>query len=324
MRIDVHSHLIPKETVRRLEGLGVSLSDAGGGRYSLRIGERSVGPLPPGALNTSDRIREMDRLGIDIQVVSPTHHLFMYRAEIGAARAAARVQNEGIAEAVKASGGRLLGNATLPLQDKEAALEELRYAVDVLGLSGIEIGTNIGGRNLDDESLYPIYERAEDLGMPIFIHPNDIMAPDRHKKYYSPIVVGTLAETTLAITSIVFGGILDRFPRLRLIFSHGGAAVPYQAGRLEHASRVREECRGLKRSVSEYLKTLYYDSVLFKREALEYLVREVSASQVLLGTDYPFNMGDPDAHRLVESLGGLSRGEREMILAENARRLYRL
>ncbi|MEM4303257.1 MAG: amidohydrolase family protein [Candidatus Caldarchaeum sp.] len=322
MRIDIHSHFVPRSAVQKLDDYGVAVVDAGRGQHTLKIGESSVGPFTKGMFDVEDRIRELDELEIDVQVISPTHHLFMYRTDVKVGRVAARAQNEGIADAVKKAGGRLVGNATLPLQDPAAALEELRYAVDDLNLSGIEIGTNIVGRNLDDELLYPVWQRVEDLGLPVFVHPNEVMSPDRHRKYYSSIVVGTLAETTLAISSIIFGGVLDRFPRLKLIFAHGGGAVPFQAGRLEHASKVRQECKGLNRNFMEYLKMIHYDSVLFMPEALEYLIRLFSVKNVLLGTDYPFNMGDFQSHRLVESLDSLTHEERAMILSENAKRLY--
>jgi len=326
MKIDAHAHFIPKEAVKKLGELGVEIVRLGDDVYQLKIGEQRVGPLPMGAFDVEARLRHMDQSGIDVNILSPTHHLFMYKRDVEVARRAARIQNEAIAEAVKKAPDRFVGNAAIPLQDAGAAVEELEYAVDKLGLRGVEIGTNVAGKNLDSSELYPVYEKAQDLGLPIFVHPNDIMSPDRHKRYYSHIVVGTLAETTLAIASVMYGGVLDRFPRLRFVFSHGGAAFPYQLGRLQRGAETRDEVKeNMKRGrVEAYLDALYFDSVLFSKHALQYLVSIVPVDRVLLGTDYPFKMGDWDAAKLVESLEGLSSHEKDKILSANARRLYKL
>ncbi|MCS7143390.1 MAG: amidohydrolase [Aigarchaeota archaeon] len=321
--MDVHSHFVPDTITSRLDLIKGTMMKVGD-KIAIKYDEVMIGPLPPSGFDLSARLREMDSLGTDVQVASPVHQLFMYKSELKVAKTICRAYNEGLSDVVKRSKGRLVGNAIIPLQDPQSSVEELEYAIMSLGHRGVEIGTNVAGKNLDDESLHRFYKKVEELGVPIFVHPNDILCPERHRKYYSPIVVGTLAETNLAILSVVFGGVLDAFPGLRFIFSHGGGGIPYQVGRLEHASKVRKEIGGLKRRVLDYLRSVYYDSVVFNRETLELLVRVVTPSRVVLGTDYPFDMGDFESHKVIEASDQLSDEEKRKILSGNATELYRI
>jgi len=317
--IDVHSHILPKELVSEL-GLNVITF---GELYKLKIGESVIGPLPSGFFQVDARLKDLDRFGLDMQVVSVTHHLFNYREDIEVARKMVRKQNEAIAKLCKLHKDKFIGNATLPLQDPKFAIDEIEYAYYTLELKGVEIGTNVAGKNLDSEELFPVYEKLEELQLPILVHPNDIVGADRMKKYYLPIVVGTLVETTIAIASVIFGGVLEKFPNLKFIFCHGGGAVPYQLGRLERALEAREECKGkIKGEVKDYFRKLYFDTVLFSEDSLKFLIQRVGSEKLVLGTDYPFDMGDWFSLSRIGRLS-LSKQDYDLIVRENARKLYK-
>ncbi len=320
--IDVHSHMLPHSSIQELSGEIVPIGK--GDLYNIKVLGKSVAPMPKGFFDLESRKKEMAGMGVDAQIISPTHHLFMYSAKPDVAAKAAMVQNNGISAVCRQEPGRFFGNATLPMQDPASAVREVERAYSELGMKGIEIGTNIAGKNLDDESLYPVYEKAQELDMPIFVHPNDFLGPERLQKYYMGIVVGTLAETTVAVTSMIFGGVFNKFPRLKMIFCHGGGAIPFQVGRLKHAVSIRDELKNSNVDVDRSLKNVYFDSVVFDGESLKFLVEKTGADNVLLGTDYPFNMGNWHAAKDLESHKSISAAAKEQIFLGNTKKLYRL
>ena len=320
--IDVHSHMLPESSIKELSG---EIHQIGTGNlYNIKVLGKSVAPMTKGFFDLEARKSEIAQMGIDGQIISPTHHLFLYSDKIEIAEKSAMVQNNGISEVCKREPDRFFGNATLPLQDNRAAVKELERAYSNLGMKGIEIGTNIAGRNLDDESLFPVYEKAQELGMPIFVHPNDFLGKERLEKYYMGIVVGTLAETTVAVTSMLFGGVFNKFPKLKMIFCHGGGAIPYQVGRLKHAVTIRDELRGSNVDVQKGLKNIFFDTVVFDGESLQFLVDKTGVDNVLLGTDYPFNMGNWNSARDVTGHPGFDEKVKRQVVLDNARKLYNL
>jgi len=316
--LDVHSHIFPNELISKL---GLHLNSAGQ-LYTLKVDGKVIGPLPKGFFNLESRISELQDCGIVRQIISPTHHLFMYMENAKVAQRFARNQNEAIAEICKKQSDKFVGNGTLPLQDVKFSLEELDHLYHTLELRGIEIGTNVAGRNLDDEALTPVYERLQELGIPILVHPNDILAPDRMKKYYLPIALGTLAETDLAVASVLFGGILERFPKLKFIFCHGGGTIPYQVGRIKRAADVREEITR-KDAVQKHFSKLYFDTVLFDEGALKFFISRVGSERAVFGTDYPFNLGTWDAVSRMINLD-LDNESKTKVMLSNATELYKL
>ena len=315
--VDLHSHFLPEDTIKEFEG--TIKGPSGSNEYRIEVMGKIMAQMPEGFFRVGPRIREMESLNIDHQVISPTHHLFMYSAESEKAHKIAISQNNGIARICREHPDRFTGNATLPMQDSNLAVREMERTHSELELSGIEIGTNIAGANLDSDKLYPVYERAQDLGMPIFVHPNDFLGPERLSRYYMGIVVGTIAETTIAVTSLLFGGVMKKFPKLDFIFCHGGGAVPYQIGRIKHALDVREEMKGEAPFTGSDLKHIYFDSVLFDGKSMELLVDTWGADNVVFGTDYPFNMGNWWSSKILPASPS---GMREKILNSNFRRLY--
>ncbi|OWP56851.1 MAG: hypothetical protein B2I17_03575 [Thermoplasmatales archaeon B_DKE] len=320
--IDVHSHILPTESINELGGKIEPIE--GGGLYNIKVLGKSISPMPKGFFDVRERKIEISRYGIDSQIVSPTHHLFMYGEDLKKAQRSSRVQNEGIARVCKENPDTFFGNATLPLQDSSASIEELEYAHSKLEMRGIEIGTNIGGKNLDNESLFPFYQKAQDLNMPIFVHPNDFMGKERLEKYYMGIVVGTIAETTVAVTSILFGRLMEEFPHLKMIFCHGGGAIPFQIGRLRHAIGTRNELNKSTLNVDESMRNIYFDTVVFSPSSLNFLVKETGSENVVLGTDYPFNMGNWNSFNDIEKADFMTRGEKDSIELRNAMKLYKL
>lgn len=294
------------------------------GLFTVKALGKSVSPMPRGFFDLEARKSEIDALGISAQMISPTHHLFGYTSPVDAAEKSARAQNDGIAEACRKDPERFFGNATLPLQDAGASVRELERAYSKLGMKGIEIGTNVAGKNLDHESLYPVYEKVQDLDMPVFVHPNDFLGKERLEKYYMGIVVGTVAETTIAVTSTIFGGIFKKFPKLKMIFCHGGGAIPFQVGRLEHAVEVREEVSESKINVRDALRNVFFDTVLFDNKSLDFMVRQIGPDNVLMGTDYPFNMGNWNSAKMIASHPELDDSVKQQLLLGNVRNLYRL
>ena len=318
--IDVHSHMVTEKSIGLLAGEILPAKTQG--LYAVKALGKTIAPMPRGFFDLQARKSEIAGLGIEAQIVSPTHHLFGYTSSPSEAEKSARIQNDGISEVCRQEPEIFFGNATLPLQDAAASLRELDRAYSSLNMRGIEIGTNIGGKNLDDESLYPVYEKVQDLGIPIFVHPNDFLAKERFERYYMGIVVGTIAETTIAVTSTVFGGVFKKFPKLKMIFCHGGGAIPYQAGRLGRAVAVRDELSGSGVNVRKALENVYFDTVLFDNLSLEFMIDQIGARNVVFGTDYPFNMGNWTSAKMIKEDPKLDLDTKNTILVENSRALY--
>jgi aminocarboxymuconate-semialdehyde decarboxylase len=239
---------------------------------------------------------------------------FFYEQEAALGFACAMLQNEEIAAEIKRQPDRLLGLAGVPLQAPELAAGELARAMTELGLRGAMIGSHVNGRNLDDPALEPFWAAADALGAFIFVHPHAGAAPERLGSYYLKNLVGLPFETTVAGASLVFGGVLERHPRLKICLSHGGGFLPYQAGRFRHGHEVRPEPKvNLKHPPQESIGRLFYDTILHAKHTLEFLVASVGAQHVLLGSDYPFDMGNLDCVARVEALD-LAAPDRDLIL----------
>ena len=318
MRIDVHSHFLPMETITEFSGTLEEMKEPNS--YRITIGGKVVSPMTKGFFDEKARLKEIRDLGIDRQILSPTHHVFNYSSPLEAALKMAHSQNDGLAAVCKGNSQTFSGNATLPMQDSKAAVAELERTYSKLELDGVEIGTNIAGKNLDHESLYPVYEKIQDLKVPIFVHPNDFLGPERLSKYYMGIVVGTVAETTIAVTSLLLGGVFKKFPGLKFIFCHGGGAIPYQISRIKHALTTRDEIKGSTPFDDKDLKNLFFDSVLFDRRSMQFFVDAWGVDNVVFGTDYPFNMGNWKSHETLESL---KLKDQKKIFESNVLGLYR-
>ena len=247
-------------------------------------------------LNTVDtRLQDMDRLGIDVQALSPSPGQYFYFTDRDTGRAAARAVNDGIAAAVAATPDRFVGMGTVPLQDVDLAIEEMRRCVTELDLRGIEISSNVNGVDYHDARFRPFWAAAEELGVLIFIHPLGFTHAQRMSEYYFNNLIGNPLESTLAVGHLIFGGVLDRYPGLRICVAHGGGYMPGYWGRMDHGWRARADCsEHCAHEPSSYLRKLWLDTLVFDQDQLDSLVRTHGADRLCLGTDYPFDMAEPD------------------------------
>jgi aminocarboxymuconate-semialdehyde decarboxylase len=329
--VDVHAHLAPKgflAEARKGAAGGPRIERSAEGHEFIVFDEKApVGyrrmRLMPQEYDHDARLREMDKAGIGMQIVSLTPPFFHYWVEPARGKDFCRMANEEIAALVRQRPYRFRGMATVPLQDPAAATEELAYARRELGLVGVEIGSNVNGRELDDPALHPFFARCAELRMPVLIHPIAVTGADRMTRYYLRNLIGNVVDTSIALAHLIFGGALQRWPDLVVIAAHAGGIIPYTRGRLDHGYRVRPECRSaIPKRPSAYLKRVYFDTIAHDRDALAYLVRWAGARRVLLGSDFPFDMADPDPVRTVHGLPRLSAADRAQILGRNALALF--
>lgn len=328
MIIDVHTHFLSPAAIdgarRDPERYGVTVDDVGGA-VRLRMGtEPALRPLLPALHSLDAYVAFMRAHGITGAVVGPLMDVVGYHLPLAQGRAWSRLLNEGLAESLRAGPPGLRGLASVPLQDPAAAAEELRYAVLSLGFRGAMIDTNVNLRPLGDASLDPFWRAAMELGAPVILHPFVIEAVERFGEHYLHNLVGYPFETTLAAGSLIFGGTFDRMPELAVVLVHGGGFLPYQLGRFDRGHRVRAEARaGGAGPPSSYARRFYYDTLTHSARSLCFLCDVVGADRLLLGSDFPFGLGDPQP---VESLraAGLGAEAEKAALGGNARRLFGL
>ncbi len=257
-------------------------------------GDRVFRKIDSNCFRAEDRFRDMERMGIDKQVLSTIPVLFNYWAKPTDALDTARFFNDHIAQTVQAHPDRFIGLGTVPLQDPELAIGELQRCVKELGLAGVEIGTNVNGLNLSEPRFRPFFAEAERLGAAIFIHPWEMMGENQMQAYWLPWLVGMPAETTRAICSLIFGGIWEAFPNLRVAFAHGGGSFAYTLGRIRHGFVARPDLVAKDNAVSpeQYLGKFWVDGLVHDPKAFSFLIETVGSDSVCLGSDYPFPLGE--------------------------------
>jgi len=305
--IDVHAHILTEDTIRLLQRespkAAPKLSDIDDQFGTLDVAGSVYRHFPRGGWDLDRRFRDMAASKVDMQVLSVCPQTFLYAQPPALAAAFARIQNEQLAKLVKTHPGRFQGIATVPMQAPQQAADELRHAMTVLGLRGMQIGSNIAGKNLDDPELEPVWAAAAELGAFILLHPINVAGIDRLGSYYLNNLIGNPLDTTIAAACLVFSGVLERHPSLKICLAHGGGFVPYQAGRFLHGWHVRAEPKKkLPKPPTDSLQRFYFDTIVHSKEVLEFLVGNAGADRVLLGSDYPFDMGTPDGVLQVRSL----------------------
>ena len=307
MNIDVHWHYVPEAAVGRLGG--------GAARQ----------PALPELSDPELQVAEMDRRCIDLAAVSPSPVALQYQLDKDDGLSLHRTVNDGIAELVAAYPDRYVGLGAVPLQEPALAVQELERAMQVLGLRGVMIGTNVNGRNLDEPEFRPFFRAASDMGAFVFVHPMVVLAPERLRRYYLTNLFGNPTETALAIASLIFGGVYDECENLTCCFAHGGGTFSALVGRWRHGYAVREEPHAFgARSPEEYLPRIYVDSLVHDDRVCRHVITMVGADHMMLGSDMPYDMGAPDPVDRIERLDGLSADEKDQILSGTARRLLGL
>jgi len=327
MSIDLHAHSVPAELIDllRVEGkaLGIEVAEDGKGVTALLDGRRQVGPIRTDLSDMSLRLQTMDKTGVDIQVLSGWIDLTGYELALEAGATYARRFNEAMAAEVSAHPDRFMMLATLPLQDGELSAIELEYAVTKLGAVGVEIATTVDGIALTDAGLDAFWAKADELRCIVLLHPHmplmgiDLTANLLHN------MVGRPLESTIAVGRLMVAGVLDRYPNLTMCLVHGGGALPYQIGRIQRGydALTHVVATEMKSTPLELLAKMYFDTVVFTASSLRFLIDFAGVDHVVLGSDYPFPMGDLDPIATLDTVPDLTPDERAAILEGNVKRL---
>ena len=297
--VDLHCHYIPPALLDRIarDGAAHSVTLTDDERVSF-AGKRSTQRFPHGMRDLTDRLERMDAQGVDLQIISAW--MDFAALELAATDGAwlARSLNELTIEAIAPHGDRFRAMAAVPMQAPELAADELRYALGELGMVAVEIATTLGSSELDDPGLAPFWSAAEELEALVLVHPmtQSIGYERLSRSYFLDNIVSNPAEGAVAAANLIFGGVLAKHPRLKVCLTHGGGFLPYQVGRLDrgYAGRPEVTAVNIDAPPSSFLRRFYYDTVVHSPEALRFLVDRVGADRVVLGSDYPFPMGDPE------------------------------
>ena len=303
--IDGHRHILCEEAQKmaiRLDPIKATDYLDGAHEASAEINRRNAPAWNRKMTDLEEHVADMVGSGIDMGVLWPPPVGFYYWAEPLAGAELARLINENMSRIISEKPDRFLGLAAVPLQNTDLAVRELIHAIRHLGLHGVVIASNVNGQGLDEERFHPFFEQSERLNVPIFIHPHNAAGSERMRNYYLINFLGYPMDSTLAAAQLLFGGILDRFPGLKICLAHAGGVLPFLLGRLEHGQSVRPEARkSCAHPVSYYLRHFYMDSITFRPEAIRFVLSTVPEGHVFMGTDYPFDMGDLDAVQSVKS-----------------------
>ena len=326
---DLHAHMIVLDALTELRATHPEHTPRhevrDSGHFLVYPGSPQMGPVPPAMFDLTARLADMDAAGVDRQIIAvpPPQLLYHLEPEVGADFA--RVQNDAAIAVTEQHPNRMHIFATLPLRHPDAAVKEIDRVASSPRVRGVQIGTNVAGANLDDPALEPVWRALVEAGLPVWVHPDQrtVAGADRLRSYYLGNLIGNPHETTLAIASVIFGGVLDRHPTLRVGWVHGGGFAPYQLGRWDHGWRCRAEARAvIGQPPSSYFGRMYFDSLTHDRDSLAFLGQRVGWRNVVLGSDHPFDMADSQPVARVRALD-LSESDERAVLAGNAEAFLR-
>lgn len=323
LSVDIHTHILPENwpDLKEKYGYGgfIRLEHHKPCAARMMMDDRFFREVQENTWSPEARMKDCDRDKVTVQVLSTVPVMFSYWAKAKHTLDLSMLLNDHIAGVVKKYPKRFVGLGTLPMQSPQLAIQELERCVTELGMAGVQIGTHINNWNLDAPEVFAVLEAAQDLGAAVFIHPWDMMGKDNMPKYWLPWLVGMPAETSLAISSMIFGGVLERLPNLRIAFAHGGGSFPATVGRIEHGFNVRPDLCAVDNNVNprEYLGKFYLDSLVHDTTMLNYLVDLIGEDKVTLGSDYPFPLGEHHPGELIRT-SGFDNSVENKILGTNA------
>jgi len=324
LKIDVHTHVLPPgwPDLEARYGYGgwVQLAEHGPGCARMLKDGKFFREIRSNCWDPKERIAECDAHGVQAQVLSTVPIMFSYWARPTDALDLSMLLNDHIAGVAAAQPERYVGLGTVPMQAPDLAVRELERCVRELGLAGIEIGSHINGMNLDHPDVFPVFEAARDLGAAVFVHPWEMLGRDRMDKYWLPWLVGMPAETSLSICSMIFGGVFERLPGLRVLFAHGGGAFPATLGRIEHGFRTRPDLVAVDndKNPRDYVGRFYVDSLVHDPDMLRFMLKLMGAERIALGSDYPFPLGEAVPGQMIERMDELSPATRARLLSGTA------
>jgi aminocarboxymuconate-semialdehyde decarboxylase len=308
MKIDIHTHIMPDKMPNWVQKFGygefIHLEHRNC-KACMMKGDKLFREVDDNSFDTIVRLKEMDETEVTIQVLSTIPVLFNYWAKPKDGLETSRFFNDDIANKIVKNKNRFIGIGTVPLQDIDFAIAEMERCITQLKMPGLQIGSNINGENLSDKKYFPFYKRAEELGCALFIHPWEMMGEEQMQKYWLPWLVGMPAETSRAICSMIFGGVLDTFPKLRVAFAHGGGSFPLTIGRIEHGYNVRPDLVAIDNATnpSDYIGKFWIDSLVHDKKALNFIIDVMGQDKICLGSDYPFPLGEHHPGKLIEEMG---------------------
>ena len=322
MKIDIHTHIMPDKMPNWVQKFGygefIHLEHRNC-KACMMKGDKLFREVEDNCFDAGVRIKEMDDTDVTIQVLSTIPVLFNYWAKPKDGYETARFLNDHIAETVSKNPDRFIGIGTVPMQDIDLAIKEMERCINELKMPGLEIGSNINGVNLNDEKFFPFYEVAEKLGCALFIHPWEMMGQDQMEKYWLPWLVGMPGETSRAICSMIFGGVFQKFPKLRVAFAHGGGSFPITIGRIEHGFNVRPDLVAIDNPINprDYIGKFWIDSLVHDPQALNFIIELMSEDKICLGSDYPFPLGEHHPGKLITEMN-FTKELSEKLLFKNA------
>ena len=307
LKIDIHTHILPKNWPNLKERYGyggfVQLEHCSGCSRMLIDGEH-FRDVSKNCWDPHTRIEECDKYEVDVQVLSTVPVMFSYWAKPKDTADLSMILNDHIADLVTEFPKKFIGLGTLPMQDADLSIKELTRLKEIKGIAGVQIGSHINGWNLDDPRIFPILQAAQDLDLSVFVHPWQMLGSDRMNLYWLPWLVGMPAETALSICSLIFGGVFEKLPKLRIAFAHGGGAFPSIIGRLEHGYNVRPDIVAThnKHNPRDYIGKFYLDSLVHEPSVLQYMIDLFGADCIALGSDYPFPLGEENPGEMIKNM----------------------
>jgi aminocarboxymuconate-semialdehyde decarboxylase len=321
LRIDFHTHIISEEFLNLAEKYNddrwpvlEKTCDCGA---NIMIKGKNFREITNQTWSAEERLKDMGKEGIDIQVLSPIPVTFSYWSDPEKGLELAKFQNDFIASITKEHPKRFIGLGTVPLQDTDLAIKEMKRIKEI-GLKGIQIGSNVNGKNLDDESLERFFQVASELNVSLFVHPWETLGRERMPRQNLMYMVGMPSETALAAGSIIMSGMLDKYPNLKICFAHGGGSLPYLLPRMDQGWNVWPQIRKTKKPPSHYAKLLYYDSLVYDENNLQFMIDRFGVDRIIAGSDYPFLLREIPSGKVVDKLSNLSDSEKSKIHGRNA------